>query len=132
MTRGAPPAYIVGSFDLYALVARARVARPGDVVLSTRLNMVVRDGRLIELTPMRFRLALALMGSTPMSREDLIETMWCDSPDGGPEFADRTLRTHFNALRHWLGRLGLRIVRPHAGHYMIEADSPDLAAAAAE
>ncbi|WP_374307201.1 helix-turn-helix domain-containing protein [Methylocella sp.] len=128
--RGTPPAYIVGSFDLFALVERARAAAPGDVVLSTRLNMMVRDGRLIELPPTKFRLVLALAGPAALSVKESIETMWGDDAAGGPENAPRTLYVHMCQLRPWLARLGLRIVRPLAGYYAIEADRITLTEAA--
>lgn len=116
------PAWLVGAYDLYALVDRARAAAPGDVVISTRLNMIVRHGRLIELSPTKFRLALALAGPGALSVEGLIETMWGDDAAGGPDFAAKALDVHIHGLRPWLARLGLRIVRPLSGHYTIEAD----------
>jgi len=110
--------YIVKPYDLRELIARIRAhlrRAYGDLAEANREArlrfdgieidleklQVTRGGRLVNLTPIEFRLLRYLVGNPhrPISRETLIEAVWGYPGDIG---SDRTVDVHIRHLREKL------------------------------
>jgi DNA-binding response OmpR family regulator len=109
--------YVVKPFSLRELISRVRAllrraygrlstpagegaerVRFGDVEIDLERLVVIRQGRLVDLTPTEFRLLryLAAHRGRPLSRETLIEAVWGYDSDVGSE---RTVDVHVRHLR---------------------------------
>lgn len=110
--------YLVKPFSMRELISRIRAllrraygelaaAAPqqrlvfGPLVIDMERLIVRRDGQLVDLTPMEFRLLryLASNPGRPFSREHLIETVWGYDSEVG---SDRTIDVHMRHLRQKL------------------------------
>lgn len=107
--------YIVKPFGLRELISRVRAAirraygelatsstteevRFGDVTVDMQRLSVVRNGQVVNLTPIEFRLLrfLAINPRIPFTRNALIENVWGYDGDIGD---DRTVDVHMRHLR---------------------------------
>jgi DNA-binding response OmpR family regulator len=110
--------YVVKPYSLRELVSRIRallrraygelslatsgsILAFGDLELDLDRLQVMRRGRPVDLTPIEFRLLryLASNPGRPLSREQLIETIWGYESDIG---SDRTVDVHMRHLRQKL------------------------------
>ncbi|RME83263.1 MAG: DNA-binding response regulator [Caldilineae bacterium] len=84
-----------------AAPAGERQIRFGNVVVDLERFMVMRDGKVLELTPTEFRLLRYLLAhpDQPISRDRLIEAVWGYDSDLGYE---RTVDVHMRRLRQKL------------------------------
>lgn len=87
--------------DLALPAAPARRLKFGALELDLERLCVTRAGRLVELTPIEFRLLrhLASQPGRPFSREQLIGAIWGYEDDPG---SDRTVDVHMRHLRQKL------------------------------
>jgi DNA-binding response OmpR family regulator len=88
--------------------------RPEDVIISLPERAALRfiDGgvtvRWFSRTEFRIVFLLAA-ADRPVLAEQLIEQLWGDREDGGPDYVLRALSVYFTRLRQKLNPLGLRI-----------------------
>ncbi|MBX2859457.1 MAG: response regulator transcription factor [Cellvibrionaceae bacterium] len=99
--------YLVKPFDFEELTARLRALakrRSGQVSIFKIGNLTVdlkqkkawRDQKILKLSPITFQLlkVLALNSPNPVGRDELIQTIWGDSPP-----ASNSLKVHIHHLR---------------------------------
>jgi len=110
--------YVVKPYRLRELIARIRALlrraygelavpvsggklRFGDVEIDLERLQVLRNGKIVDLTPTEFRLLRYLVSNPerPFSRADLIETIWGYDSDIG---SDRTVDVHMRHVREKL------------------------------
>jgi DNA-binding response OmpR family regulator len=110
--------YIVKPYSLRELISRVRAAlrraygelavtaagerlRFGDIELDLERLQVTRAGKLVDLTPIEFRLLRYFVThpNRPLNREALIEAVWGYDSDIG---SDRTVDVHIRHLREKL------------------------------
>jgi DNA-binding response OmpR family regulator len=110
--------YVVKPYRLRELIARVRALlrraygelavpvsggklRFGDVEIDLEKLQVLKNGKIIDLTPTEFRLLRYLVSNPerPFSRADLIETIWGYDSDIG---SDRTVDVHMRHVREKL------------------------------
>jgi len=110
--------YVVKPYRLRELIARIRALlrraygelavpvsgermRFGDVEIDLEKLQVLRNSKIVDLTPTEFRLLRYLVSNPerPYSRADLIETIWGYDSDIG---SDRTVDVHMRHLREKL------------------------------
>jgi DNA-binding response OmpR family regulator len=111
---------------LKALVRRSRnehvdyLRHFGELQLDTSTCEVRRAGQLLTLTPISYKILLALMRSAPrlITRETLEREVWGDHPPNSD-----ALRTHIHALRQSLDKpfgYPMLITMPGAGYRLID------------
>jgi DNA-binding response OmpR family regulator len=104
--------YITKPFDIEELLARVRVCvrrqnhtphstyAVGDLTLDTKARTVRRGDQVAVLTPREYELLLALMqhADNPMTRDELLDTVWGQDFDGQVNIVDVYIRYLRNKL----------------------------------
>lgn len=104
--------YITKPFDIEELLARVRVCvrrqnhtphstyTVGDLTLDTKARTVRRGDLVAVLTPREYELLLALIqhADTPMTRDELLDTVWGQDFDGQVNIVDVYIRYLRNKL----------------------------------
>lgn len=104
--------YITKPFDIEELLARVRVCvrrrkhiahstyAVGDLTLDTKARTVRRDEMVAALTPREYELLLALIqhADSPMTRDELLDTVWGQDFDGQVNIVDVYIRYLRNKL----------------------------------
>lgn len=113
---------------LKALIRRSRhehvqaLLTFGELQLDTRLGQIRRSDRLLELTPISYKILSALLRSAPklLTREALIQQVWGDQqPDSD------ALRTHLHSLRRVLDKpfpYPMLLTIPGIGFRLVSSD----------
>ena len=124
--------YLVKPFELKELLARVKALakrrsgqieklRIADLEIDTRLKQARRNGELLKLSPIGFKIleTLARHSPTPVSREKLIQAVWGDNiPDSNSlKVHLHNLRKHLDqeqntALIHTIGNQGFALHLP--------------------
>lgn len=111
--------YVTKPFRMLELLSRVRAllrrSTPAAFVRSgleidTERMMARKNGEAVFLTPIEFRLLLAILraGGRIMTRENLLEDIW---DMGGQFIDDNTLSVHISRLREKIGAEYIRTVR---------------------
>jgi DNA-binding response OmpR family regulator len=106
--------FVAGTFDIYSLFDLAGAA-PGTVFLDIDSRVVARapadgGGASVYLTPNRFRVFFLLAASHGLvSREQIIEQLYGDEADGGPECIYNVVSVYLTNLRQQIAPLRLAI-----------------------
>ncbi len=96
---------------LYPKTVSVRLAAPGkgepDLECSPDRRQIKVDGAAVQLAPIEHRLLVALLAKkgSPLSREELLETIWSNDSEVSPRSVDVALFS----LRRKLGRIGSSI-----------------------
>lgn len=87
------------------------VDRPDAVVLAVGKKRAFRDGSMVRFSPTEAKIALCLLAAQgrQVCEDELIEFVWGDDPDGGPEDAGRMVRVFIYKVRHILRALNIGI-----------------------
>ena len=120
-TRPAPPPALA----IVADPIRAKsvsLERPDRIVIAFGSRMVFRDGEGVYLPQQAFVIVAALLVAHggAISRWDLVEALYADDPDGGPEDAPSCFQTRLcTDVRPQLRKLGLTVEWPMTGHLWV-------------
>lgn len=111
-----------------------RYDAPGRLEFAVLEQTVSRDGVSVFLPPKAFRLALCLAvaggNNRHLSTNEMIDAIWADDVDGGPETADTAVSVYLCRLRKLLVPVGVTIVRERQRMYLLHIE-PALEAIAA-
>ncbi len=113
---------VIGAFDLVAFDARRRALPLQSLILSTSLRAISRYGAIVRLRPIMFRVVAALAGGAALSMPELIDVVYGDDPDGGPETAAKCIEVIIFIERPKIEICGLSLVRPRRAHLQLKVD----------
>ena len=93
------------------LCYNAAVSRCPAIRVDFGSRRISRDRIVVTLKPTGFRLAAVLLFAAPafIHRDALIDYLWGDQSDGGPEWARNCIDAHLVAVRRGLPALGVEI-----------------------
>jgi DNA-binding response OmpR family regulator len=96
--------------------------RPSNRIEFALLDRAIwREGLTVALSPHMFRIALCLTVAASqgmsLSTDDMIEVLYGDHDDGGPETADNVVSVNVCRLRKRLAPLGMTIQRQRDHYY---------------
>lgn len=95
--------------------------RPGTLVVDIMRGKFVRYGVVVEAAGLRARFLLALVVRPRgiVSREEIVEILWGDREDGGPDHARKTLDLYWLSVRAMMAALGYAAVRSYGRGFSV-------------
>jgi hypothetical protein len=95
------PRVVLGTFY------RHPIPGSGEILLDYYRRRVGHAGAWVAFSPSEFRVATAIVIAGEMPMRDVLEALFGDRADGGPDGAANTAASHVTAARRRLGLLGL-------------------------
>lgn len=111
-------------------LARFSLSHPGAVVVSVVCSRVARDGVEVVADAFARRLLVILAARSPgvVSKAEIIDILWGDDPDGGPDNPDSRLSNLAQRVKFLGAALGVVVRTVHGRGYYLRAVKPDAVA----
>ena len=103
----------MSGFSLVLTTAKVRGVNDGKLYVSTRYNLAARNGVALEMNKSQRRV-FTLLAAKPdhiISRDDIIEVLYGDDAEGGPENVGNAVQSFLTDIEFYAVALGLRLNR---------------------
>lgn len=103
------------------------LAKAGTLVVSMTTPWVARNGVKIKCDPLtrRFFIALAARSPAIISNDEMIDLLWGDDAEGGPDCAPATIKNVAQRARHIAAALGVVVQTVNWRGYYLRAVNAD-------